>query len=627
MPEFERKLAEVDALCDDVFDDRMAQRFRFYPRFQVFLGDDHARSVENTLADLIRGDRYGEHLEDRVNAFNPTPQECMFLDAACRVRTIGLLWGIFPEERTARPPDQSQQMLYDVTAPTVAPWGEAPEYDSAELSRLIRTFPDRSARFVQQFWKHKCSWSDANRLALAAILTGYLPSNEIGDVPEDVGGVRVRKIASLLRIATCCTLGPKVCPLEIRLQLKPDAICDPRKTHLGPVDWLFETIFDRGRNLFEIRANVPPRQDVPDPRPDGSSLPVASVDYGSGLQFLGTVIQDVIDTVSPVLEVHPNTAIRTVKVTTYRIGARRIEPDFHLPQQWLLPLASAINGAEVAGMTAVVLRSFCKYGFGDEAVSFRDQVELACSAAETLHPFNALVRKLVAKVRRDFDWAAEPTEANKRELEVFLDDYLIERAADGDAVADESMRQGVLLWDGQAPVDVAIVSDYGRCVLSTLIQGKFRGEVWLIEPSPDARGRWVPDASDRVQEVLSQHDINVRRVSMGALHNQLVGLSAKQKFVYLTGAKGIWCSPGTTEPDHFICSQGVWTVAQTVTGSGGRSVLLAEYAKCFDREDDIGDVRDKLDKMIASSENRPWIRVDLLEKKDFWKTVIARPRE
>ncbi len=628
VPEFDTKLREVDALCIDIFDARMPQRFRFYQRFQVFLSDDHAKAVEHTLSDLVHGGSEGEDLEERADAFNPTAKECMFLDAACRLRTIGLLWGLFPDERTQpnSPPGDGndaagEPMLFDVSQPQQAPWETESGIDSLKVHELIETFPERSARFIAQFWQYKCSWQEAERLTLAEILTGYLPSVPLDAVPETVGDVRVRKLAALLRLAASCTIGPNVCPLEIRLQMKPDMICDPRKTHLAPVDWIFETIFDRGQNLFEVRGNVPPRQDVPDPRPNGSSLPVASIDYDSGLQFLGMVIQDVVSTVSPYLEMHPNTAIRTVKVTTHRLRTRVADPEQYLPQHWLLPLASAINGAEVAGMTAVVLRSFCRYGFKEENVSFRDQVEQACYTAEEMHPFNALVRKLVRYVRTAFDWREEPSGAEKEALASFLDYFLIERATQGDATADKAIESGVLQDDDGQQVDIAIISDFGRCVLSTLIRAHFRGEVWLVEPVKESRGQWVPDPSDRIEEILAGYQIKVRRVAMGALRTMLVGLGTTKSCVYLTGSKGYW-HDGDKSQRRFICSQGVWTVAKTVSETGGRAAVLSERDKRFELADDILHVQGQLAKLFANFDSRPWVQVEVVDQDDFWKAVV-----
>ena len=605
----ERRFREVDTLAGDIFDERIKTRFRFYHRFDVFLSDDHAKAVEETLDALIFGTRDGE-LTPGTESFTPSPQEFMYLVAATRLRCLGLLWGLFPDRERKAP--AKEDATFDNSQPTEPPWETGGGcVDSLQVQHLIETFPSRSIEYLRDYWKFK-SWSESDKAILCSLLACYLPSVPVPDIPERIGDIRVRELALLLRVATSCTVGKSVCPLEVRLRMKPDSFCDLRKTHLAPVDWIVETFFDHGRNLFEIRANIPAVQRIPDPR-EGASLPIAYVDYAPALDFLGTVIQEVFDTASPSLENYRNTCIRTVRVESYYMAreAKR-EAEAFLPNQWALPLAAAVNASEVAGMTALVLRSFCKFGFNEDNVGFREQVAQVCEAVEQMHPCNVLILELVAMIRdHSTSWGGEPSEEQIKGFESLLDHYLIERADAGDGVANEAVKSEVLIGLDAQQVNYVIVYGYGRCVLSTLRKADFLGEVLLIDVPDHVRGRWVGQESDRIREALDLCDIRYRNVQLAALPVVLRRAKREGKsFVFLTGTRCVLREANAA--DEFLCPVGTWQIASVVNANGGETVALGESAKVVADASVIADIRQRLDQVSREIDSRPWVQVDVL---------------
>jgi len=614
-------LYEVDALTSDIFDFRIKQRFRFYEHFAVFLSDDHARAVEETLDALVFG-KYGETFAEAYDTFNPSPQECLYLLAATRLRCIGLLWGLFPDRERIAP--TRGYATFDNSQPTTPFW-EANEgrVDSLQLQSLIENFPARSSEFVRGYWHLNCSWSEREKDILCSLLNSCLPTVPEGEIPERIGEVRLRELAYLMRVGTSCTISREVCPLEIRLGMKPDAYCDVRRTHLSPVDWIVETTFDHGRNVFEISANIPAIQEIPDPRSE-ASLPIAYVDYAPGLEFLGTVIQEVLDTALPNLEKYRNTSIRTVRVESYHMACDAMrEAEAYLPNHWALPLAAAVNASEVAGMTALVLRSFCRFGFGEDSVSFREQVAQVCEAVEQMHPCNVLILKLVAMIRdHSSSWGREPDKEQIETFQKFLDYYLIERADAVGQVAKDAVTSRVLNGPDEQQVDYVVVYGYGRCVLSTLIESEFRGEILLIELDR-ARGPSVNEESRRIEETLDWLNIDYRNVQLASL--PVVLRRAKREgmsFVFLTETSAVVREEQAN--DEFLCHVGTWQVGSVVNAYGGNTIVLAEYAKVVEDACEISDIRQSLDRMEYEIEGKPWVQVDVLRGRvDVSDTVIG----
>ena len=482
---WQKLLSDVDKLSEDLFDSNKSDRFHCYHHFQVFVTDDHAKAVENTLYDLIFGDSEESiraTAKQSADVFVPTDEECMFLCAATRLRCIGLLWGLFIDEERTKPINSAETPSYHNTQVKPPNWLHSNgRVDSQVIERLIETFPSRSSCYVREDWELECSWKEREKAILCSILNSYLPTVSERDIPEKIDDVRVRKLAYLLRVATACTLGKDVCPLEIRLHLQPNSLCDMRKTHLAPVNWVTKTKFDHSRNVVEFRALVPAIERIPDPK-NGSRLPVAYVDFASGLDYLGVILQNVIDTVSDYLEGCKNTRIRTVRIESQHSAPDTFRTaESFLPDHWALPLAAAVNAAEVAGMTALVLRSFCKFGFGKPTISFRDQVSQVCDAVAHANPCNALTRKLIRQVRTSFRWDSEPDRQKREDFQQFLTSYLTELADAGNRVSEQAVRQNVL-WDSAGKeLDYIAVYGYSRLVLSTLITSGFRGIVLLID--------------------------------------------------------------------------------------------------------------------------------------------------
>ena len=634
-------LHDADALAMDLFKRASESGFRFYDRFKPFLtiADDsgsfiypHAEAIEDKLDELIRGVRIvdkdvaGEPQEEKPRSFKPTKMEAMYLCAAARLRAIGLLHGLFTNERTQRPSENSDALLFDCTMPTSPPFERKDKtVDLEAVIKILESFPSRSSRFIISEWNFCCRWTKQEKAILSSLLQSYSPNVPWESIPETMVDIRVRELACLLRVATASMLVNGVCPLELRMQFKPGGVWEPRKTNLATMDWIADSFFDRGRSQLVIQAIVPPRIDIPDPRKQPRSLPVASVDYGHSVQFLGTIVQDVLDSVEPVLGKYPNTTIRSVEVQQSRAALVEDEPDRDLPNNWLLPLASAMDGAEVAGTAATVLRSFCTYGLegsGTPKVSFKDEVEQVCRVVETMHRFNALALRLVHEIRTEFDWSKEPNEQQIKSFGDRMEQVMIERAHHGDQTADQAISQDVLKNADGTEVDIVVVTHYGRCVISTLIRSAFKGEVWLVEPAPDTHGRWVPDSSDRIEKVLQAANIRVRRVEAGNLFVLLSGLRGKKSTAYLTGTKGMWASNSGGEVDRFVCSVGVWNALTTVKRFKGRAVIMSEKDKTFlettgDREPIGTTVENKLQAVQQEADRKPWAQVEIVEKELF----------
>jgi hypothetical protein len=635
-------LTAVDALAKDIFRRAASSGFHYYHRFEPFVTLDpatdvqhHANAVEDRLDELIRGVRTidgmlrGAPLEDHLQSFCPTEMESAYLCAAVRLRTIGLLWGLFEEERTERNNDE-QMLLFDCTSPNPPSWeaSDDPKSQADSVVEFLWDFPERTARFIEREWNFDCEWASDEKEVLASIIRNYAPNAPVQAMPDHVHGIRVKELACLLRLATSSLVDGGVCPLELRVPFKPFGISEPRKTNLATLDWIAGSFFDLGKNQFVIQARIPHREDIPDPRAQQNSLPVATVDFGHAVEFLGALVQEVIDSVKPVLGQYINTSIRSVYVERTRMDTMR-GPDGtysayrYLPDQWILPLASAMNGAEIAGMTATIIRSFCLYGFStNESISFLAEVEQVCNVVEAMHPFNALALSLVNELRNDFGWTAEPSEPQIAKLHDRMNQYLTERALAGDSTAQGAIDDGILREADGRETDIVVLSHHGRSVLTTIVKSDFKGEVWLVEPSQESFGKWVPNCSDRVEETLKEYGIDVKRIQPNNLFVLLSGLRKEKSIVYLTGAKGMWTSDGSGSIDRFICSVGVWNAVATVREHGGRACLIAEREKQFKNSTTINAILDKLEQVRLLAFARPWTQVELLERKHFDRVFL-----
>ena len=377
------------------------------------------------------------------------------------------------------------------------------------------------------------------------------------------------------------------------------------------MNWVTKTKFDHSRNVVEFRALVPAIERIPDPQ-NGSRLPVAYVDFASGLDFLGSIIQKVIDTVSGYLEGCKNTRIRTVRIVSqYSAPDTFRTAESFLPDHWALPLAAALNAAEVAGMTALVLRSFCKFGFGKPTVSFRDQVSQVCEAVAHVHPCNALTRKLIRQVQTSFRWDSEPDKAKRDEFQEFLTKYLADRADAGNRVSEEAMRQNVLCDSSGKELDYVVVYGYSRSVLSTLITGGFRGIVLLIDIDESVRGPWVNREETRIQDIMMSQNIKIRKIGLAALNGVLRQIRGKlETLAFFIGSRCILQRKRVK--DVYLCPVGTWQVATAVNANGGRTIAFAEADKFVSDAAEVLDIERVLQRLAEEQDCRPWAQVDQL---------------
>jgi len=246
-----------------------------------------------------------------------------------------------------------------------------------------------------------------------------------------------------------------------------------------------------------------------------------------------------------------------------------------------------------------------------------------CEAVEQMHPCNVLILKLVAMIRdHSSSWGREPDKEQIETFQKFLDYYLIERADAVGQVAKDAVTSRVLNGPDEQQVDYVVVYGYGRCVLSTLIESEFRGEILLIELDR-ARGPSVNEESRRIEETLDWLNIDYRNVQLASL--PVVLRRAKREgmsFVFLTETSAVVREEQAN--DEFLCHVGTWQVGSVVNAYGGNTIVLAEYAKVVEDACEISDIRQSLDRMEYEIEGKPWVQVDVLRGRvDVSDTVIG----
>lgn len=615
-PKCAAKLKEATDLALSLFNpDTIRSQYRVYEKLRPFATDEHCAAVEEKLDEIIYGCADAENGMPE-QCFLPTPFEAMILLAAARLRTIGLLWGLFTEERIKTEGTTS-------TTPSEPCWLDPNEeqnfVNTARVQEFIRMFANRSARYVRRDWKLFCSWSETERRTLATLLDSYFPGKDTKTVPVNFNGCDVRKLTELLRLAATVTMVPGTCPLEIRLELKPDEICDDRKTHLAVSKFISGIHFHHGLGQIEIVAASPKPVAIYAQKSEGGSLPIVTLDYRTGLEFFASVIQSVVDTVSPYLSGCTNTRFSSVGLTCIELEGlpsdAEVDAFVYLPDHWCHVLLTASNASEVAAMVLVILKSFCEHGFYDRDsngtpidVNFVEQVNSVLTSAEQLHPFNESVRKLVVDVRSWTKWDGQPNAGQRALLLAKIEDRMEALAQSSEQAADDCIASQSLKDAAGKDFDVVVLHRYSRSVMTTLIESKFKGDVLIVEMEEDKHSPWIQHEGDRIEGLLTKNNIFFGRVSVGSLPSELSRLHFESKsFVLMLGTR---CILHDSEDATLLTHLGTRSLVATVRDMDGKVLVVSGSEKATSEEHVCNEYRSKLKNVRRTA--KPWTQVDSL---------------
>lgn len=617
-------MAEVDALCTNLmYAPELRSRFGIYERFEVFVTPQYAQTVEDNLDQILYGCCDVRNLTMPDGSFLPSPQDALMLLTANRIRCLGLLWGLFPEEREGGSRDFQNSKpispLWEVRNP-----GERATTDCDVLRDWLGQFAARASRYVIDNWRLNCSWTEPWRFVLAQIISASLPLGKftpapVNEVSEEVVGFKVKKMAYVLRLASICGVGKDACPPEVRLRLYPGEFVDSQKSHLSVVEWINDYGFDHGRRLIEFQALVPPVLEVPSPGSDEKKLPVAHVDFQSEVEFFGATLQGFLDEISAYLSECSNTAFQTISVRCQRAQAFQAENviRYKLPEHWSLAVAGASNASESAAMVALVLSSFC-HDWIESGQSGKSDIPLAQTVNEVLtgsrylHPFNSLIAQLANDYGAVVDsWVGKPSGAQVSKFREMLDSYLVAREYFGNSIAEKIRDEGVM-----ADVDCVILYGYGRTALSSLIWSSFSGRVLLVRAPEEQGAPWCTDETNRVIQLLDGHQIAYSESSVAEVPSRLGQLSAQgKKFLFLSGCLAVLET--VPEQRQFICSVGTRSIATAVHDMDGEVFVVSDYDKLIVRSDNkamMDEIVSALEeRKIHPGEFRKWEFVDTLE--------------
>ncbi|GAB5440113.1 MAG: hypothetical protein Fues2KO_04620 [Fuerstiella sp.] len=356
---------------------------------------NHMRRIEEALDRMLfpREDQSAS-----LASFDPTPAEAAFLLASVWLHDIGMVYGIFEDEKATE--------------------GKDIDWETIRTDHEIR-----ASRYIQHHWRQHCSWSNVEKINLAEICVHHRRKHRFESFAPEFGRdrngrqIRLRILGALLRLADACHIDATRTPECLRNFFDSVGMPVESKSHWG-LPLLVESVdFNHSLKTIDLKCYFP----------RVSRHGTATIDFGVLVDRLADGLREELASVIPYLAPFWNVDFKDVAVT-------RICPDAmsnsmnHVRRNWANLLTTvARSGSEAASMVAALVLAACE---GQRDIP-REEVASILDFALKLHPHNLLIRKIDRDVR---DVMGE-SESNVRKLVECKRRYLKHRQAECNRVA------------------------------------------------------------------------------------------------------------------------------------------------------------------------------------------------
>tara|TARA_R110002072_G_scaffold303121_1_gene494598 strand:+ start:138597 stop:140435 length:1839 start_codon:yes stop_codon:yes gene_type:complete len=487
----------------------------------------HMQRVEETLDRMIYG-----NVTDQ-GAFEPTPIEAAFLLSAVWLHDIGMVYGIYENERSTN--------------------GGDVDWD------LLRTqHEERASRYIQEFWQDNCSWSKYQKIQLAEVCIHHRRKHRLESFQPVVirnhnGGapIRLRELAALLRLADACHIDDTRTPEFMRNIYDSVGMPVESKKHWGSSFLIESILFSSQKKEITLSCWIPKVQQY------GTAI----VDFSTLVESVAHGLRDELDTVIPYLAPYSNVDFKSVVVSAVSPDAMS-NTTHYVRKAWpnLISMCSS-SGSETASMVAAVVMAAATH----QAEMPRTEVEEILDYSVRLHPYNLLVRAIAHDVRVVMDSQG----ATARQLAECKQNYLLGREAKSNQVAALAKTE----IDAN---DLLVVYGYSHAVMTLISEHLIgRRNKIAIVPAPGSNASTLtPDETARIQEKVKASGLPYMLVEMANLSEIFSRFKAQnQPFKVLLGTHGVFNGGDS------LCTVGSSMVAVAAKAQGGRVLILAEPDK------------------------------------------------
>lgn len=512
-------LEQAEILSKSLFDLSIGKKL--FPPFYTDHGPNHCEKVEEILNKLIFG------VTANGKAFNPTPEEAMYLLAAIWLHDIGMIYGIFP--------------------------GENLEGEDVDWGQCRDRHEQRSANFILNVWDYNCNWSNSEKASLGQLCIHHRQAYALAEMePVEVDGrtgkIRLRELAALLRIADACHIDETRVPVDLRNRFMAIGLPVDAKEHWGLPKLVHSISFDHNSKTIRLLCFVP--------RPD--QFGTVTIDFQPVVDRLTESLRQELFTVVPFLSNYGNTCFKFVESKADHLQV--MDSDKSLHEMWPCMLSMAITANSIASMVAAVLLAAVRRQTELPSHGIKEIIDRAVK----VHPYNVLVRHLHAEMTTFIAQGVHPNI-----VERYLLEYGLRRQTACEEVAEQAKQK-------INPEDVLVLYGYSNVVM-TLLTKYLRGhkkKILVVRCRRSIPGAALHDENQRIAEDLDKAGLTHEAIELASL--QTLFPRFREKGIHakvLLGARGVLNSHDVLAP------VGTGIVAATAKTAGIEVLVLAEPEK------------------------------------------------
>ena len=452
-------------------------------------GPHHFQRVAEILNKIIYPVQPGL-LDSR--AFIPTPEEAMYLLAATWLHDIGMIYGIFDDERS-----------------------KAPDIDW-ELYR--GEHERRSTRYIQEKWNFECDWSREEKLFLSQICLHHRKKHPLDQMePTEFNGrlgrVRLRELAALLRIADACHIDETRVPVDMRNRFQAIGFPVNAKEHWGLPMLIHDIPFDHLGKTIHLHCYIPRKR----------HYGTVTIDFHPMVDHLVESVEEELSTVVPYLTNYSNTGYKFVKAI---VEHPDLDVDMYLHEMWPCMLSTVSSASAVASMVGAILLATTRQASNVP----RHEIQDILKRSLDVHRYNVLVHRLNQDMERLLDRSADVSEI-RRYLETYGPKTLEARGA----IA--GLAKGLIQDE-----DVLVTYSYSNAVMTALTAQPrtHKALILVVKCNRMEPGVSVRDENKWIEQELQKANLGYRVVEMATL-NEVFALLNRQgnRVKVLLGTRGV----------------------------------------------------------------------------------------
>jgi translation initiation factor 2B subunit (eIF-2B alpha/beta/delta family) len=492
---------EAQQLSEYLFD--LSIPGRKLPPFFNDHGLVHFQSVSNLLSQMIFGPDpqepgyspdYAKTLLSGLRAFVHTPEEAMYLLSAAWLHDIGMVYGIFDNERVEGPGIDWESLRYG--------------------------HEQRSSKYIQEHWWSNCHWSKDEKVYLSLLCHYHRRHHPLEEIQlVEIDGrfgqkVRLRELAALLRLADACHIQDSRTPVDLRNFFEALGLPAAARVHWGLPLLVHSVAFDHSSAKIVVNCIVPTRR----------QFGTAWIDFQPAVDRIVESVQRELNTVIPYLSQYSNLAFRLVEHNTKSIAF--VARDDRLQKLWPCMLSMVSSGSAAARMLAATLRAVVN---SSQQVS-EAEIKPILTEAVNIHPFNVPIRRLKQTACEQL-----ATTTDHRKFSKWLDEYGNDLCESCNAVANE-MAASI------GPRDCLVIYGYSNAVMATLraVSHRFKGIVIVVRYHRLGEEAAVRDETAIILQELSELKMAHQVVELASIPQVLEALKRTNKMVkVLVGTRGI----------------------------------------------------------------------------------------